>query len=39
MVQWTAKNYTETNGGWDLQTWNTHLAKATWLVNTRGSTN
>jgi len=26
-------------GGGTFKTWDTHLAKATWLVNTRGSTN
>ena len=39
MLQWAAKNHFEGNGGWDFQNWDTHLAKATWLVNIRGSTN
>jgi len=26
-------------GGGTFKNWDTHLAKATWLVNTRGSTN
>jgi len=39
MIQWTAKKYTESNGWWDLKHWDAHLAKATWLVNTKGSTN
>lgn len=37
-VQWSLKNCIENCGWWDLQTLDLHLAKATWLVNTRGST-
>jgi len=38
--QWNGLlNYTESNGTWDFKHCDTHLAKAAWLVNTRGYTN
>jgi len=38
-VQWAAKNRFEGNGVGTFNNCDTHLTKATWLVNTRGSTN
>jgi len=34
-----SKNHFEGFGVGTFKNWDTHLAKATWLVNTRGSTN
>jgi len=38
-MQQIVKNCTESNGWWDFKNWDIHLPKATWLVNTRGSSN
>ncbi|XP_008938599.1 PREDICTED: decaprenyl-diphosphate synthase subunit 1 [Merops nubicus] len=38
-VQWTVKMDSESSGRGVFKHWDTNLAKDTWLVNTRGSTN